>query len=497
MHFLNPMLQSHPMESPFIQTWLNRLADKYTPDLFTPSLGAQSSSESEQQVDIFDARHGSVIYTEFSDTVKTAEAIAVQNGRLLSVGHFHEVYKTIKQTEGFVRIHQLQSNEAIMPSCMSVHCYLVESALCRHYADLGLHGLSGAATRVSQDYSCDYVSNSLTYLDSSLSKGSCLFCFGLEPYLLNWGKPLESLSVQALDALNIDRPVCIVSSDFSAAYVNTQLIDRVKASALGKSPSFKSFIQSVSKHSFVTAEAMSILPWAFNDHELIWQLSELSASFNGIIEHAKMQGVCHFEAAIQSQFVALLFDSLVASEPQKRCSFSTYETYQCHMDELARLDHCEVLKSAQLSRLSQQTSVGLSMGRLATSGFKWVNDYHFNELLVPCKSVLRNGCNLCLQSNFPSEPLSPLRLAEIASERDIEAMPAHYTCEQRTLDPSERITLVQALNAVTHGAAQHINMCNYNGVGSEANFMILGCDPLCSGTRLRDIKIKSARLSML
>ncbi|WP_141685241.1 hypothetical protein [Pseudoalteromonas luteoviolacea] len=494
MHFLNPMLQSHPMESPFIQTWLNRLADKYTPDLFTPSLQSQCSSESEQQVDIYDARHGSVIYTEFSDTVKTAEAIAVQNGQLVGVGHFHEVYKAVKKTDGLVRFHQLQSHESMMPSCMSVHCYLVESALCRHYADLGLHGLSGVATRVSQNYGCDYVFNALTYLDSSLKKGDCLFCFGLEPYLLNWGKPLEALSVQALDAIGINRPVCIVSSDFSSAYVNTQLIDRVKASALGKSPSFKSFIESLKQFSFVTAEGMSILPWAFRDNELVWQLSELGCAFDGIIEQGEKQGVCHFEAAIQSQFVALLFDKLVESST-RQCSFSTYDTFQCHIDELARLDHCEVLKSAQLTRLSHQTSVGLSMGRLATSGFKWVNDYHFNEILVPCKSVLQNGCNLCLQSNFPSEPLSPLRLAEIACERDIEAMPAHYTSEQRTLDPSERVTVVQALHAVTHGAAQHINMCKYNMIGEAANYMVLSCDPLCSGDRLRDVKLKPVRQS--
>ncbi|TQF71302.1 hypothetical protein [Pseudoalteromonas luteoviolacea] len=489
MHFLNPMLQNHPMESSFIQTWLNRLADKYTPDLFTLQARLDPMHKSDMHVDIYDARHGSVIYTEFADTVKTAEAIAVKNGRILSFGHFQKVYQTAKHTDCIVRIQQLQPAQSMIPSCVHAHCYLIESALCRHYADLGLYGLSGVATRASQDYGDDYVVNALAYLDSSLAKGDCLFCFGLDPYLLNWGKPIEQLYVSALDELGLNRPLCIISSDFASAYVNSKLIERIQESALGKSPSIKSFIDGVSQHGFVTAEGMSILPWAFSDTELIWQLSELDASLGIIVEQGAKQGICHFEAAVQSQFVALLFESL-ASFKNESCTFSTYPTYQCHIDELARLDHCEVLKSAQLNRLSGKTSVGLTVGRLATSGFKWVNDYHYDELLVPARSILQSGCNLCLQSNFPSEPLSPLRLAEIASERDIEVMPAHYSCEQRTLDPSERVTLVQALNAVTHGAARHIELTGFNEIDSRANFSIINCDPLCSSTRLIDAKLQ-------
>ncbi|MCF2857157.1 hypothetical protein L1286_06730 [Pseudoalteromonas sp. SMS1] len=490
MHFLNPMLRNHPMESPFMQTWLNRLADKYTPDLFSNSGASRAPRRNDMYVDIYDARHGSVIYSEFSESVKTAEAIAVHNGCIVALGHFNQVYQAAKHTDSMVRIQQLQPTESIIPSCVQAHCYLIESALCRHYADLGFYGLNGAATRASQDYRDDYVLNALAYLDGSLAKGDCLFCFGLDPYLLNWGRPLEHLTVAALDGLGLSRPVCIVSSDFSSAYVNSKLIERVTNSALGKSPSIKSFVDSLCTHGFVTAEGMSILPWAFSDKELIWQLSELDTALNLIIEQGKKQGVCHFEAAIQSQFVALLFNSLVDTVSDL-CTFSTYPTHQCHIDELARLDHCEVIKSAQLHRLSGRTSVGLSVGRLATSGFKWVNDYHYDELLVPAKSILKHGCNLCLQSNFPSEPLAPLRLAEIASEREIELMPAQYSCEQRALDPSERITLVQALNAVTHGAAAHINMKEFNHINSIANFMIISCDPLCSEARLIDAKLKT------
>ncbi|MDK2594218.1 hypothetical protein [Pseudoalteromonas obscura] len=488
MHFLNPMLQNHPMESSFIQTWLNRLADKYTPSLFQSYASTSGHVETGPYIDIYDARHGSVIYREFSDVLNTVEAISIHNGQLLNFGSFADVYGSAKSHSAMVRLHRLSPGEAISPSCVNVHCYLVESALCRHYADLGLFGLCGSAKRVLQDYNLDYIHNALDYLNCSLDKHDCLFCFGLDPYLLNWGKPLGELNVAALDALDLGRPVCIVSNNFSVAFVNSDLINQIRQSAIGHSPSFQSFIDSINKHGYVNAEGMSMLPWAFSEKELLWHLSDLPNTFGAIVELGRKQGVSHFEVALQSHFVDLLFKNLVSNEPPQR-AFSAYYTYQSYIDELARLDHCEVMKTPQLVRLNKTTSVALTVGRLATCGYKWVHDYHYDELFVPCSSILRNGSNLCLHSDFPREPVCPLRLAEIATERDIEAMPNNYSCDERTLDPGQCITPTEALRAVTHGAAWHAKIAGFNTEGGAAHYMKLDGDPLCDKKRWRDIKV--------
>lgn len=488
MHFLNPMLQNHPMESAFMQTWLNRLADKYSPCLFTQCSNATTELSSENYIDIYDGRHAAAIYTDVSQTLNRTEALAIYQGKLLERGTFSQVYENAKKHAAMVRCHRLEPDAVIAPSCVSVHSYLVESALCRHYADIGLFGLCGSAKRVHQDYNLAYVLNTLDYLNSSLDKDDCLFCFGLDPYLVNWGKPLDKLSVEALDALVLERPICIVSSNFSVAYVNTQLLDKIQNSAIGRTPSFNGFIDSVKTLGFVNAEGMSLLPWAFSDKELLWQLSSLPKTFEYIIEQAQKQGVSHFEVALQSHFVELLFEKLVIrfSKAQR---FSTYYTYQSHIDDHARLDHCEVMKLSQLGRLDEKTSVGIAVGRLATCGYKWVNDYHYDELFVPCKSILSHGCNLCLHNDFPREPLCPLRLADIAMGRDIEAMPHNYSCDERTLDTGQCISPQEALKAITYGAAYHAKIAGYNQLNSIAHYMKLNRDPISCNRPWRDIKV--------
>ncbi|AOT07599.1 hypothetical protein [Pseudoalteromonas luteoviolacea] len=488
MHFLNPMLQNHPMESAFMQTWLNRLADKYSPCLFTQCGNGNNEQSSENYIDIYDGRHEKAIYVDVSHTPDRQEALAIYDGKLLDSGKFTDVYENAKKYTAMVRCHRLQPGEVIAPSCVSVHSYLVESALCRHYADIGLFGLCGSAKRVYHDYNLVYILNTLDYLNSSLEKDDCLFCFGLDPYLVNWDKPLDELSVESLDALSLGRPICIVSSNFSVAYVNTQLLDKIQNSAIGRTPSFNGFIDSVKALGFVNAEGMSLLPWAFSNKELLWQLSALPKTFEYIVEQAQKQGISHFEVALQSHFVELLLEKLSMCFPITQ-SFSTYYTYQSHIDDHARIDQCEVMKLSQLGRLDKKTSVGIAVGRLATCGYKWVNDYHYDELFVPCNSILSHGCNLCLHSDFPREPLCPLRLADIAIGRDIEAMPNNYSCDERTLDTGQCISPIEALKAITYGAAIHAKIAGYNQINGVAHYMKLDGDLLSVNKPWRDMKV--------
>ncbi|MBQ4877808.1 hypothetical protein J8M21_11385 [Pseudoalteromonas luteoviolacea] len=487
MHFLNPMLQNHPMESAFIQTWLNRLADKYSSNVFSNFSSGSASANTEMFIDVYDSRYEGAIYRDFLNSDSKVQALSICNGQLLNIGTFDVVYQDVKRRPNMLRVHSLQEGEVITPSCVTVHSYLVESALCRGYADVGLFGLCGSDKRVMHDYNLSYVFNTLDYLNSSLDKGDCLFCFGLDPYLLNWGKPLSALNVSALDELALSRPVCIVSNNFSMAFVNSALLEKIKQSAIGRSPAFSGFIESIKTLGYVDAEGMSILPWAFSDKELLGQLGTLPTTFDTIVNQGKKRGISHFEVALQSHFVELLFDNLIQSTSDKH-RFSTYHTYQTHIDDLARVDHCEVMKISQLERLDEKVSVAIAIGRLATCGYKWVHDYHYEELFVPCNRILHNGSNLCLHSDFPREPLCPLRLAEIATERDIEAMPKNYSCDERTLDPGQCLTRLKALVAITHGAARHAKVASFNELGGAAHFMKLDHDPLIDNTRWRDIK---------
>ena len=92
--------------------------------------------------------------------------------------------------------------------------------------------------------------------------------------------------------------------------------------------------------------------------------------------------------------------------------------------------------------------------------------------MVRIGSVARAGVPLALHSDFAMAPAQPLRLAQIAITR--------RTADGEQLAESERLTLDQALRAITADAAFVLGLENEIGSvtsGKRADFTILDEDP--------------------
>lgn len=105
--------------------------------------------------------------------------------------------------------------------------------------------------------------------------------------------------------------------------------------------------------------------------------------------------------------------------------------------------------------------------------------------IAPLGGLVRRNVAVSLHSDFPMAPAEPLFLAWTAASRE--------TLSGKVFAPAERLSLDQALRAVTIDAAYTIGMENELGsieAGKLADFAVLDKDPYEVGVKgLRDIKV--------
>ncbi|MGB4867034.1 MAG: amidohydrolase [Hyphomicrobium sp.] len=105
--------------------------------------------------------------------------------------------------------------------------------------------------------------------------------------------------------------------------------------------------------------------------------------------------------------------------------------------------------------------------------------------IAPLGGLVKRNVPVALHSDFPMAPAEPLFLAWTAASRE--------TLSGKVFAPTERLTLDQAIRAVTIDAAYMINMETKLGsieAGKLADFAVLDRDPYEGGVEtLRDIKI--------
>jgi len=105
--------------------------------------------------------------------------------------------------------------------------------------------------------------------------------------------------------------------------------------------------------------------------------------------------------------------------------------------------------------------------------------------IAPLGGLVRRNVPVALHSDFPMAPAEPLFLAWTAASRE--------TMSGKVFAPTERLTLDQAIRAVTIDAAYMINMESELGsieAGKLADFAVLDKDPYEVGVEgLRDIKV--------
>ncbi len=146
-------------------------------------------------------------------------------------------------------------------------------------------------------------------------------------------------------------------------------------------------------------------------------------------------------------------------------------------DHRFTLQHVQMADAAQFRRMKV---LGLCANLFANHHFYW-GDQHRAITLGPeraqrmnaCATALREGVPLAIHSDAPITPLGPLFTAWCAVNR--------LTASGAVLGEHERITVAQALHAITLGAAYTLRLDGEVGsieCGKRADFCVLEDDPL-------------------
>ena len=158
-------------------------------------------------------------------------------------------------------------------------------------------------------------------------------------------------------------------------------------------------------------------------------------------------------------------------------------------DHRFTLQHCQLASSSQFRRMKK---LGLCVNLFANHLYYW-GEEHYGKTVGPeraermnsCKTALDNNVPLAIHSDAPVTPLGPLFTAWCAINRQ--------TISGRILGESERISIDQALRAITLGAAYTLKLDSEIGsieVGKKADFAVLEDDPYdVSPEKIKDIKV--------
>jgi predicted amidohydrolase YtcJ len=145
-------------------------------------------------------------------------------------------------------------------------------------------------------------------------------------------------------------------------------------------------------------------------------------------------------------------------------------------DHRFTLQHCQLADAAQFRRMNE---LGMCVNLFANHHFYW-GDEHYRLTVGPeraermnaCRTALSEGVPMTIHSDAPVTPLSPLFTAWCAVNR--------ITASGRTQGEGEKITVDEALYAITMGAAYTLHLDGEIGsieVGKKADFAVLEEDP--------------------
>jgi predicted amidohydrolase YtcJ len=159
------------------------------------------------------------------------------------------------------------------------------------------------------------------------------------------------------------------------------------------------------------------------------------------------------------------------------------------------LQHGQMIDAPLFARMAE---LGLAVNLFANHLWYW-GDQHYEMTMGPdranrldaCRSALDAGVPLGIHSDAPVTPLGPMFTAWCAVNR--------VTPKGRTLGKTQRISVMEALHAVTLGPAWTLKMDHLIGsieCGKYADFAVLNDDPLeISPERLKDVSIAGTVLS--
>ncbi|MEM7301398.1 MAG: amidohydrolase [Pseudomonadota bacterium] len=158
-------------------------------------------------------------------------------------------------------------------------------------------------------------------------------------------------------------------------------------------------------------------------------------------------------------------------------------------DHRFTLQHCQLADAAQFRRM---TKLGMCVNLFANHHFYW-GDEHYNLTVGPERAKRMNACRTALASNVPMAihsdapvtPLGPFFTAWAAVNR--------VTASGRVQGEHEKISVADALYAITLGAAYTLKLDGEIGsieAGKRADLAILEDDPEeVGGENLKDVRV--------
>ena len=158
-------------------------------------------------------------------------------------------------------------------------------------------------------------------------------------------------------------------------------------------------------------------------------------------------------------------------------------------DHRFTLQHCQLADAAQFRKMAK---LGMCVNLFANHHFYW-GDEHYALTVGPeralrmnaCRTALDNGVPMGVHSDAPITPLAPLFTAWCAVNR--------ITASGRIQGSFERISISEALYAITLGAAYTLKLDGEIGsieAGKHADFAVLEDDP----TEVDPVALKDVRV---
>ncbi|MEO7010677.1 MAG: amidohydrolase family protein, partial [Caldimonas sp.] len=158
-------------------------------------------------------------------------------------------------------------------------------------------------------------------------------------------------------------------------------------------------------------------------------------------------------------------------------------------DHRHTLQHCQMADAAQFRRMAK---LGICANLFANHIYYWGDAHHAltmgpdrAERMDACATALAHDVPLAIHSDAPITPLGPMFTAWCAVNR--------LTSSGRVLGASERISVADALRAITLGAAYTLRLDDRVGsieIGKYADFCVLDEDPLAAKPEaLKDLRI--------
>ncbi len=158
-------------------------------------------------------------------------------------------------------------------------------------------------------------------------------------------------------------------------------------------------------------------------------------------------------------------------------------------DHRFTLQHCQLADAAQFRRMAK---LNMCVNLFANHHFYW-GDEHYRLTVGPeraermnaCRTALANNLPMGIHSDAPVTPLGPLFTAWCAVNR--------ITASGRVQGEYEKISVTDALQAITLGAAYTLKLDGEVGSiesGKRADFAVLEDDPTeVGGENLKDVRV--------